>query len=525
MAGCTYAKRIALVGSFLLMAGVTVWAVGEGPTSSSTDQEIAAAAPLGTAFTYQGQLQKNGAPVTDTCDMKFAVYDSAAGSTLVGPWLYFDGSGANPPVEVNDGLFLVKLDFGPGVFTGEARWLRTLMRCPAGTGDYTDLDPLQELTPTPYAVHAASGAGGGYWSANGDHIYSNNAGNVGIGVTLPALAKLRVEAYAADGAEFAVWGRALSLSGVTYGVCGDTQSTTDDAAGVYGTAPKFTGRIYGVRGRTQSATTQAAGVYGKHDSNTGAGYGVHGKTLSSTAGAAGVCGEATGADGVGVYATSATGKAVDALTTSSSTNPWTPAIYGRNEGAGDGVYGWSQNRHGTVGVSYSPTNAGVYGVNNGGGYAAFFDGTTKTGVLEITGGADLSERFDITTSESQVEPGMVVCIDSMNPGKLVVCSRAYDRRVAGIVSGAGGVRAGMLMSQDGTPATGAHPVALTGRVWTWCDASSTPIRPGDLLTTSNEEGRAMAVSDDARAHGAIIGKAMTALAEGHGLVLVLVALQ
>ena len=59
-----------------------------------------------------------------------------------------------------------------------------------------------------------------------------------------------------------------------------------------------------------------------------------------------------------------------------------------------------------------------------------------------------------------------------------------------------------------------------------CDATGRAIEPGDLLTTANRAGRAMKVEDYARATGATIGKAMTALAEGEtGLVWVLVNLQ
>jgi len=121
-------------------------------------------------------------------------------------------------------------------------------------------------------------------------------------------------------------------------------------------------------------------------------------------------------------------------------------------------------------------------------------------------------------------PGMVVSIDPESPGDLVVSNKAYDRRVAGIISGAGGVKPGMLMGQEGSKADGTNPVALTGRVYCWADASYGPIQPGDLLTTSNIPGHAMKVTDYARAPGAIIGKAMTSLAEGKGLVLVLVSL-
>lgn len=153
-------------------------------------------------------------------------------------------------------------------------------------------------------------------------------------------------------------------------------------------------------------------------------------------------------------------------------------------------------------------------------------GTTTTGVLTITGGSDLSERFDVRSSGAAVEPGVVVCIDPANPGQLVVSGKAYDRTIAGVISGAGGVNPGMVMSQTGTIADGKLPVALTGRVWVRCDAGAGAIEPGDLLTTADTPGCAMKVTDHARAQGAVLGKAMSPLAAGErGLVLVLVNLQ
>lgn len=150
--------------------------------------------------------------------------------------------------------------------------------------------------------------------------------------------------------------------------------------------------------------------------------------------------------------------------------------------------------------------------------------------LTITGGADFAENFDVnaaTASEApaKVEAGMVVSIDPANPGKLQLSGLAYDRRVTGVISGAGGVKPGMMMGQEGTLANGQHPVALSGRVYCWVDASQRAIEPGDLLTTSSTPGHAMKAIDPAKAQGAIIGKAMTGLKEGKGLVLVLVTLQ
>jgi len=152
-------------------------------------------------------------------------------------------------------------------------------------------------------------------------------------------------------------------------------------------------------------------------------------------------------------------------------------------------------------------------------------GRLKTPVLEITGGSDLSESFDVF-SDGQILPGFVVSIDPDRPGGLEVSHRSYDRRVAGVVSGAGDVRTGMVMGQRGSIADGSHPVALTGRVYVWCTGEETGIEPGDLLTTSEVRGHAMPVRDHGRSDGAVIGKAMTSLAASErGLVLVLVNLQ
>jgi hypothetical protein len=154
-------------------------------------------------------------------------------------------------------------------------------------------------------------------------------------------------------------------------------------------------------------------------------------------------------------------------------------------------------------------------------------GNVAVKVLEITGGSDLSEQFTVNYSkkDSAPVPGMVVSIDPLNPGSLVVSDAAYDHKVAGIISGAGGVNPGMLMGQKGSIADGINPVALSGRVYCWADASTGAIQPGDLLTTSATPGHAMKVSDYTRAQGAILGKAMTGLVNGQGLVMVLVSLQ
>jgi hypothetical protein len=101
---------------------------------------------------------------------------------------------------------------------------------------------------------------------------------------------------------------------------------------------------------------------------------------------------------------------------------------------------------------------------------------------------------------------------------------SYDTRVAGIVSGANGVNPGIALHQDGV-LDGGQNVALSGRVYVLADATKGAIAPGDLLTTSSTPGHAMKVTDHSRAQGAILGKAMTGLATGKGMVLTLVTLQ
>ena len=135
---------------------------------------------------------------------------------------------------------------------------------------------------------------------------------------------------------------------------------------------------------------------------------------------------------------------------------------------------------------------------------------------------NLAEPFKL--AGESVPKGSVVVIDQDHPGQLKLNTTAYDTRVAGIVSGANGVHPGIALHQDDVM-NGDQNVALTGRVYVQADATYGAIKPGDLLTSSDTPGHAMKVADHARAQGAILGKAMSGLKKGKGLVLVLVSLQ
>ena len=150
------------------------------------------------------------------------------------------------------------------------------------------------------------------------------------------------------------------------------------------------------------------------------------------------------------------------------------------------------------------------------------NGNFSVRMLTIRGGADLAEPFQM--KEEELEKGSVVVIDDEHPGRLKRSASAYDTRVAGIISGANGIAPGIALHQEGV-IEGGQNVALSGRVYVQADASSGSIKPGDLLTTSDTPGHAMKVTEPTRAQGAVIGKAMSSLAEGTGMVLVLVTLQ
>lgn len=149
-------------------------------------------------------------------------------------------------------------------------------------------------------------------------------------------------------------------------------------------------------------------------------------------------------------------------------------------------------------------------------------GNLSVKTLTIRGGADVAEPFQMSSKE--ILKGSVVVIDDKNPGQLKLSDHAYDSRVAGIVSGANGINPGLSLHQEGL-VEGGQNVALSGRVYVLADATCGAIKPGDLLTTSDTPGHAMKVTNPTKAQGAILGKAMSALKEGKGMVLVLVTLQ
>ncbi|UCC31102.1 MAG: hypothetical protein JSU86_02265 [Phycisphaerales bacterium] len=131
--------------------------------------------PMGTAFTYQGQLTDNDDPADGQYDFEFKLCDDPVAACTLATTTVEDE-------QVDEGLFTVEVDFGAGVFNGEARWLELGVRPGASSGadPYTTLSPRQELTPTPHAFRAQTGVGGP------DALNVTTDDKVGIGTDSPA---------------------------------------------------------------------------------------------------------------------------------------------------------------------------------------------------------------------------------------------------------------------------------------------------------------------------------------------------
>lgn len=179
-------------------------------------------------------------------------------------------------------------------------------------------------------------------------------------------------------------------------------------------------------------------------------------------------------------------------------------LHGTSKG-GDGVFGESK-----VGV-------GIHG--KGGRLAGFFEGDVEvTGDIRLTN-ADFAEDFEIADSAG---PGTVMVLNQL--GALRESHQAYDRRVAGVVSGAGNFKPGIILDRHESQSK-RLPIALLGKVYCKVDAESAPIEVGDLLTTSATPGHAMKAADPGKAFGAVIGKALQPWPSGQGLIPILIALQ
>lgn len=184
---------------------------------------------------------------------------------------------------------------------------------------------------------------------------------------------------------------------------------------------------------------------------------------------------------------------------------------------------------GVQGISSDPNGCGVEGINEagigirgrGGRLAGSFEGDVEvTGDIRLTN-ADCAEDFDIADS-NLAEPGTVMVLGE--EGELHCSRQPYDKRVAGVVSGAGNYKPGIILDKQQSQRN-RKPIALLGKVFCKVDAQYGAVEVGDLLTTSPTPGHAMKATDPLKAFGTVIGKALRSLKNGQGLIPILIALQ
>lgn len=175
---------------------------------------------------------------------------------------------------------------------------------------------------------------------------------------------------------------------------------------------------------------------------------------------------------------------------------------------------------GNIGLGKNGRAGNVFVKNNAGANTIELSGGTGDIILR---NADCAEEFDISEEiEDEVEPGTVMVLDS--EGKLRQSTEAYDKKVAGVISGAGDYKPAIVLDRQSSQNLRV-PVALMGKVYCKVDAQYGAIEVGDLLTTSSTPGHAMRADDYQQGFGAVIGKALKPLKTGCGLIPIIIALQ
>ena len=448
-------------------------------------------AALGTGFSYQGQLKNSDAAINGMCDIAFRLYDDQAAGGPVGGVL-------TKTVTVTNGLFETHLDFGNGIFTGDARWLDVQVRCPASVGTFTALTPRQQVAAAPYALFASAVAAPLNLSANVPApdavVRATNSGN-GNGV-LGIAASHEAAGVAGSAPVTGVLGIATDNANVNFGVAGRTNapfgygvygvSSASEAPAVYGLNTYFTA--------TGALGYSGLGVYGVGSSGV---VGVYSDFTPQSNGSlgnynSGVAGQFIAANGAGVYGATASGVGVQAA-----------VLY---SGTGDVFVGCFTN----FGACSGNTN-NVARIDKTG--RGFFNGGTQTG------GADVAEFI---VARDAPEFGDVIEIDPDHIGQFRLAATPNSTAVAGVISTDPGVS---LNARDAARASSTGPqLALAGRVPVKASAENGTIAPGDLLVASATPGHAMRAPANP-APGTVIGKALGTLAHGTGVMEMLVMLR
>lgn len=428
---------------------------------------IASADPLGTSFTYQGQLTDQGVPANGQYDTRFALFTAASGGAAVDS-IELDNQA------VAGGLLNASLDFTDAPYNGQALWVEVSLRA-AGSSSFTTLSPRQSISATPYALYALSGNPGPQ-GVPGVQGPPGVAGPPGPSLTLPFAQTISSAASAA----------------FTAGNSGDGIEGDSSGAGNSG--------IYGHN------TSSGKGVFGASDGGEGVG--------GSSSNGIGVDGFSANSDGV--FGISLTGTGVHAQSSGSGlSGPALNVVAGANNGIAILANATTTD---AVAVLANGNSAGTLLKGLGVAGATEFQ-VTATGEVFAHGafhpnGVDYSDRL---RAAAGLEPGDVVAIGA--DGLLHRSMSPNERDVAGVYSTKPGV-VGQREEELGLTI----PVALAGVIPVKATPQNGAIHVGDLLVSSSSAGRAMRAPRDPLP-GTVVGKAMQALDGGDGEIQMLVMLR
>jgi hypothetical protein len=424
----------------------------------------ALADPLGSAFTYQGQLTDNGSPANAMYDFQFGLFTSATGGTAVDTINLDD-------LSVSNGLINASLDFTALPFDGQGLWIEVNMR-PAGSGSYTTLSPRQALSAAPFALYAMSG----------------NPGPQGpIGPQGPT---------GPQGPD---------------GPTGPTGPTGPQGPAGFVTLPYSGSDNTGLAMYVQE-TTGGYAVWAVSD-----GVGVLGETVGGI-GVEGVADSGVGLQGfsssnIGIYGSSTSAHGIQAASGATGVNG--SALDASGPDNGIAITGHA-NTSDSIMVLTNASASGqiIKGFSSGGATLAFqveSNGNVEAHGSFIPNGVDYADRLP---ARGDLEPGDVVAMGE--DGLLHRATSANELDVAGVYSTKPGVVGRQEEEQRAT-----IPLALAGVIPVKVTSENGAIRVGDLLVSSSKAGEAMRAPANP-VPGTVFGKAMQSMDGSTGKIEMLV---